>query len=83
MKKLTRNINAKYALSGIAIHRTSSGWWMIRSPCIENITTIVNSSAVSVIGEILGMNTRSYQSWPFIGARITRLRMPAAKGMPR
>ena len=36
-----------------------------------------------VIGEILGMNTRSYQSWPFIGARIIRLRMPAAKGIPR
>ena len=35
------------------------------SPLSENITTIVNSSAMSVIGLIRGMNTLSYQSRPF------------------
>jgi hypothetical protein len=41
-------MNAKEVLSGMAIHSTSSGCDTIRSPCIENITTIVNRSAISV-----------------------------------
>ena len=40
--------------SGTAISSTSAGRAMIFSPCIENITTIVNKRAMSVIGLIFG-----------------------------
>ena len=44
---------------------TSSGCWMIWSPCRLNITMMVNSSATRVIGLMRGMNLVSYHSWPF------------------
>jgi hypothetical protein len=54
----------------MAIHSTSSGWWMIRSPWRLNITTMVKSRAPRVMGEIFGMNTSSYQSRPSWASRI-------------
>ena len=62
---------------------TSSGSCTMASPLKVNITTMVKSSAVSVSGEMRGMNVLSYHSSPLSGTRMTRLSTPAAKGMPR
>ena len=69
--------------SGIAIRTTSSGSATMFSPLIENMTTIVNSRAISVIGLIRGMNTPSYHSRPRRRISTTRVRNPAMNGMPR
>ena len=53
------------------------------SPLIENITTIVNSSATSVIGLMRGMNVPSYQARPRRRTRTARVSIPAMNGMPR
>ena len=44
--------------SGRATRSTSKGMRTISCPLSENITTMVNSSATSVSGEIRGMNSR-------------------------
>jgi hypothetical protein len=62
---------------------TSSGICTMSSPLRENITTMVNSSAASVIGLILGMNLLSYHSRPLILRKTKRVSMPPKKGMPR
>ena len=43
--------------NGIAMRTTSNGTLTITSPFRENITMIVNSNAIKVIGLIFGMNT--------------------------
>ena len=53
------------------------------SPLSENITTIVNSSATSVIGLIAGMNRVSYHVLPLALQQHERVSMPARNGMPR
>jgi len=50
-----KNIKVKYISKGIAIITTSIGISTMSSPFNENITTIVNSKAMSVSGEIFGM----------------------------
>ncbi len=55
----------------------------MRFPFRLNITTIVNRSAISVIGLILGMNFLSYHSRPLVFRAVSRVSMPAMKGMPR
>jgi hypothetical protein len=52
-------------------------------PLKLNMTMMVKSSATRVIGEMRGVKDFSYHSFPLAGIRITRDRMPAAKGMPR
>ena len=46
----------------MAIRTTSMGMVRIRLPLSENITTMVKSSATSVIGPIFGMKRLWYQS---------------------
>ena len=48
--------------NGNAITRTSKGIVTMSAPFNENMTTMVNNSAISVPGEMLGMNFFSYQS---------------------
>src|SRR5690606_19145588 len=50
------NIIEKYKSKGTAIINTSKGISTINSPFKENIMIIVNSKAIKVIGEILGIN---------------------------
>ncbi len=47
---------------GIAILTTSMGSSTIYSPLSENMTNMVKSKAINVIGLILGMNSFSYHS---------------------
>ena len=47
------------------------------------MTTIVNSSAISVIGLIRGMNCVSYHVPPLRRSSKNRVSMPARNGMPR
>ena len=67
----------------MAILTTSNGNSMIISPLRLNIKTIVAKSAISVIGEIKGINFRLYQSIPFDLTNIFLLKKPAAKGIPK
>ena len=53
------------------------------SPLSENMSTMVKSSATSVMGEMRGMKTFRYQSSPFQRRRTTQLAKPARNGMPR
>ncbi len=53
------------------------------SPLSENITTMVNSSAIRVIGLILGMNFVWYHSLSLSLISVKRVIMPARNGMPR
>ena len=69
--------------SGMATRITSSGSCTMYSPLRENMTRIVKSRAIKVMGLILGMNFCSYHSFPFVLSPITRETMPAIKGMPR
>ena len=78
-----KNINAKYMDSGMAILTTSSGTSTIYSPFSENITIMVKSRAMRVIGEIRGMNLFSYQLFPLDLTNVYLVIMPAMKGMPR
>ena len=68
---------------GTAICSTSSGSSTMTSPLNENITTIVKSSAMRVMGEMRGMNSRSYHSRPFHRNMRKRVAMPPKNGMPR
>ena len=70
-------------ISGTAIRSTSSGNRTMASPLKVNMTTMVKSRAISVMGEITGRNLRSYHSMPLSGMRMTRLSTPAANGIPR
>jgi len=69
--------------NGIAMRMTSNGSCTMYSPLSENITRMVKSSAMSVIGLILGMNFFSYQSRPLVLRPMNLESMPAIKGMPR
>ena len=53
------------------------------SPLSENITTMVKSRAMSVMGLILGMNFVWYHSLFLSLIRPARVAIPAMKGMPR
>ena len=53
------------------------------SPLRENMTRIVNSRAIRVIGLILGMNREWYHCLSLILIRVKRVITPARKGMPR
>ena len=68
----------------MAMRTTSSGSCTIVSPLSENITTMVKSSATSVIGLIRGMNLVLV---PVLALRARmsakRVTMPARNGMPR
>ncbi len=70
-------------MSGTAIRRTSSGSATILPPWVENITTMVKSRAMSVIGDIFGMNRSWYHSFDFTRRRANRVTNPAINGMPR
>ena len=67
----------------MAMRTTSSGSCTIVSPLSENMTTMVNSSAMSVIGLMRGMKCLSYQSRPFARRGRSASGSPARKGMPR
>ena len=63
---------------------TSSGSCTMVSPLSENMTTMVKSSATSVIGLIVGMKRFWYQSSPFArDQRRSGVTIPARNGMPR
>ncbi len=47
------------------------------------MTTIVNSSATSVIGLMRGINFFSYHARPRALTRISRVSIPAINGTPR
>ena len=53
------------------------------SPWSENMTTMVKSKAMSVIGLIAGIKLSSYQFLPLTRSRTNRVIIPARKGMPR
>ena len=53
-QKEEKNMIAKYNTNGIATNNTSKGNFTMYSPLYENITKIVNRSAMSVIGLIFG-----------------------------
>ena len=53
------------------------------SPFKENINIIVNNNAISVNGEILGINFSLYQVSPFIFTRINRVKIPIKNGIPK
>jgi len=52
-------------------------------PFSENITTMVNKSAISVIGLMRGIKDCSYQSFPRTRSSTKRVTIPARNGMPR
>ena len=62
---------------------TSKGSATIYSPFKENMTTMVKSKAISVIGLILGMNFSWYHCFPLALISVKRVMTPAIKGMPR
>ena len=68
----------------MAIRTTSSGSCTMVSPLSENITTMVKSSATSVIGLIRGMKTLLV---PLLALQLAQRRSgvtkPAMNGMPR
>ena len=70
-------------MSGTAMRRTSSGILTMNSPLSENMTTMVNSRATSVIGLMRGMNFVSYQDLPLSLSMVNRVSRPAIKGIPR
>ena len=70
-------------MSGTEIRSTSIGNSMILSPFKLNIKTMVNKSAYSDSGEILGMNFRLYHAKPFVFTKKYRLRKPARNGIPK
>ena len=53
------------------------------SPLRLNITTMVKSSEISVMGEMRGMNFLAYHSFPFRGIKVTRVMTPPRNGIPR
>ncbi len=67
----------------MAIRTTSNGSATMLPPCVENITTMVRSRAIRVIGEIFGMNRLWYHSFDFTRRSANRVRNPAMNGMPR
>ena len=67
----------------MAMRTTSSGMRTMLSPLSENITTMVKSSATSVIGLIFGMKRSWYHSLPFARTSTKRVTTPARNGMPR
>mgnify|MGYP007010885594 CR=1 FL=1 len=62
---------------------TSSGNWTMYSPFKLNMTTMVKSRAISVIGLIFGMKTSWYQVTLLIRIKVKRVTIPARNGMPR
>ena len=52
-------------------------------PWIENITTIVNSRAISVSGLMAGMNVARTTPGPPPSTSANRVSIPARNGMPR
>ncbi len=69
--------------SGTAMRTTSIGIVTISFPLRLNITTIVNSSATSVIGPIFGTKRSWYHSTETKRSITTRVSTPAMHGMPR
>ena len=67
----------------MATRSTSSGKWMMIWPLSENITRMVNSSAIRVIGLMRGTNSRWYHSLVLKRSITTLVKMPATKGIPR
>ena len=67
----------------MAIKATSKGIFKIISPLSENIIKMVNSREFKVIGEIKGKNLLLYQSSPFAFTKISLLKNPNKKGIPR
>ena len=67
----------------MATRTTSSGSCTMISPLSENITRMVNSSAIRVMGLMRGMNSWSYHSLLLKRSSVNRVMMPATKGMPR
>ena len=49
----------------------------------ENITIIVNNKAISVKGDILGMNWFEYHTSPLILTKTKRLKIPNKNGIPK
>ena len=67
----------------MAITKTSIGISTISSPFKENITIMVNSNAISVSGEMVGINLLVYQSSPLSFTNIKRDKIPSTNGMPK
>ena len=55
----------------------------MNSPLRLNITTMVKSSEISVMGEMRGMNCVAYHPFPFRGIRVNRVMTPPRNGIPR
>jgi len=77
------NITIKYITSGNAIRTTSNGILIMYSPFNENITIIVNRSAIRVKGLIFGINLVLYHSLSFARIKINLVRKPVMNGIPR
>ncbi len=67
----------------MATRTTSNGNCTIISPFRENITTMVNSKAIKVIGLIFGMNFFSYHWRPLAFSMREAGEHPGDEGMPR
>jgi hypothetical protein len=72
-----KNIKAKYTAKGSAMRKTSNGISTIICPFKLNITTIVNSKAINVIGETTGINFVVNQSTPFNFIKMALDKNPA------
>jgi len=73
----------KYSSRGMAIRTTSSGICTISLPLRLNITTMVKSRAINVMGLMNGMKRVSYHFLPFRRISTKREINPARNGMPR
>jgi hypothetical protein len=78
-----KNMITKYSKRGTVTRTTSSGNWTMYSPFRGNMTRIVKSKAIRVIGLILGMTFSSYQADPFVFNPMIRVMIPPTKEMPR
>ncbi len=67
----------------MAIRTTSNGICTISLPFKLNITTIVNSRAINVMGDMNGINLVLNHALPFNLISPYLLVMPAAKGIPK
>ena len=80
---MRKNMMTKNIANGRATRNTSMGSCTIIFPLRLNITTIVKSSAIKVIGEIFGRNFVLNQTSPFCLIRTMRLITASINGMPK
>ena len=82
MKKVTKNMMAKYSVKGIATRRASIGSSMIFPPLRENMTKMVKSNAMGVSNDTFGINFLKYQASDFALRNHKLDNKPDRKGIP-